>query len=96
MLPAIDPVTTSSWIALTEHFKEAQKISLSELFEKDPARPSKFSIEWDDFFVGVLKYSYFQTVGYVNFGLHSFFHTCKCFHIDVFTRYFINFPTNLK
>lgn len=55
MLPAIDPVTTSSWIALTEHFKEAQKISLSELFEKDPARPSKFSIEWDDFFVDFSK-----------------------------------------
>jgi glucose-6-phosphate isomerase len=55
MLPSIDPVNTSSWSALTQHFEEIKNKSLLSLFKEEPNRFSDYSIEWEDFFVDFSK-----------------------------------------
>ena len=44
----INPTTTEAWKALTEHFKEINKTTIKDHFQKDPDRKSKFSIHVDD------------------------------------------------
>lgn len=41
----MNPTQTKAWKALDEHFNELKKISMRELFEKDPARADKFTIK---------------------------------------------------
>ena len=44
MLPKINPVTTTAWRSLLEHFSEMKNIHMRELFKDDPDRFSKYSI----------------------------------------------------
>lgn len=54
-LKSIDPTKTKSWKKLTDHFKEAKRLEMKDLFKKDPERASKFTIKWDDFYVDYSK-----------------------------------------
>lgn len=50
----INPTTTITWKKLEEHFKASQGLNMRELF-KDGDRASKFSQEWEDFYVDYSK-----------------------------------------
>lgn len=50
----INPTTTTTWKKLEEHFKASQGLNMRELF-KDGNRASKFSQEWEDFYVDYSK-----------------------------------------
>src|SRR4026207_639524 len=44
MLPKINPITTTAWRSLLEHFSEMKNVHMRELFKDDPDRFSKYSI----------------------------------------------------
>ena len=44
MLPKINPITTSAWKALNEHFSEMKHVHMRELFKNDSDRFSDYSI----------------------------------------------------
>ncbi|HPD26660.1 MAG TPA: glucose-6-phosphate isomerase, partial [Candidatus Marinimicrobia bacterium] len=44
MLPSVNPTTTSAWQKLSAHYQEIKKISLRNLFNEDPERFQRFSI----------------------------------------------------
>ena len=48
MLPKINPVTTTAWKNLQQHFSEMKKVQMKELFKNDPERFSKLSLHMDD------------------------------------------------
>jgi glucose-6-phosphate isomerase len=48
MLPKINPVTTTAWKNLQQHFSEMKKVQMKELFKNDPERFSKLSLHIDD------------------------------------------------
>ena len=48
MLPKINPTTTPSWKALEDHFATS-RLDLRRLFESDPHRFAKFSVQTKDF-----------------------------------------------
>ncbi len=48
MLPRINPTETQAWAALTTHFSQVNNDHLKNLFTKDPARFSEFSIKFED------------------------------------------------
>jgi glucose-6-phosphate isomerase len=48
MLPKINPVTTTAWKNLQQHFSEMKKVQMKELFKNDPERFSKLSLYIDD------------------------------------------------
>jgi glucose-6-phosphate isomerase len=48
MLPKINPVTTTGWKNLQQHFSEMKKMKIKDLFAGDPERFKKFSIGMDD------------------------------------------------
>ena len=54
-LYAINPVTTASWNALLQHFKDCKNTRLQTLFKEDPKRFDKFSIAWNDFLLDYSK-----------------------------------------
>jgi len=45
MIPKIDPTSTSSWKLLQTHYKNVQAIHMSHLFEEDPNRFQRFSVQ---------------------------------------------------
>ncbi len=55
MFPSVDPVNTSSWNALEQHFEEIKSKTLVSLFAEDIQRASDYSVTWDDFFVDFSK-----------------------------------------
>ena len=48
MLPKITPVTTTAWKNLQEHCSEMKKMKMKSLFNTDPDRFAKFSLQLDD------------------------------------------------
>lgn len=54
-LQNIDPTSTSAWQRLTQHFARTKKQHLKKLFALDEDRASKFSLQWNDFFVDYSK-----------------------------------------
>lgn len=55
MLYNINPTTTASWKKLIKHQKQSSDRKISELFENDPNRFSKFSIRFEDILVDYSK-----------------------------------------
>lgn len=55
MFNRIDPVKTKTWQKLKSHYKNMQKMHMRDLFDKDPARFSKFSLKFEDIFVDYSK-----------------------------------------
>ncbi|MDO4781916.1 MAG: glucose-6-phosphate isomerase [Capnocytophaga felis] len=55
MLKNINPTETKTWAELKKHFESVKNVHTKTLFEKDPKRAEKFSIEWNDFFVDYSK-----------------------------------------
>jgi glucose-6-phosphate isomerase len=55
MLPSINPTETQAWRKLEIHFLMMQAAHLRELFEEDPDRFSKFSIQFNDILVDYSK-----------------------------------------
>src|SRR5574339_576179 len=48
MLPKVNPVNTSAWRSLQEHFSEMKNIHMRELLQHDPDRFSRYSISSRD------------------------------------------------
>lgn len=48
MLPKINPTQTSSWKKLTAHYSEMKNVRMKTLFEIDPARFEKMSIQFNE------------------------------------------------
>ncbi|MFK8295443.1 glucose-6-phosphate isomerase [Capnocytophaga canimorsus] len=55
MLQIVNPTTTKAWMSLQKHFEATQNISMKSLFEQDPNRAKRFSIQWQDFLVDYSK-----------------------------------------
>ena len=54
-LNKINPTETQAWQKLRTHFSNSEFQSIKELFENDENRVSKFSIDWNDFYVDLSK-----------------------------------------
>jgi glucose-6-phosphate isomerase len=48
MIPKIDPTKTSAWKALTVHYSMMKEKQMKDLFQQDPDRFAKFSINFGD------------------------------------------------
>ncbi|MEJ0107063.1 MAG: glucose-6-phosphate isomerase [Bacteroidota bacterium] len=48
MFPKIDPLATDAWKQLQNHFEEIKSVRIKELFNNDPERFSKFSLQNGD------------------------------------------------
>src|SRR4029079_13928891 len=48
MLPKINPLTTTGWKNLQQHFSEMKKVKMRDMFANDADRFKKFSIGLDD------------------------------------------------
>ncbi len=55
MFPKINPTTTKAWPKLEEHYEKISKEAMAELFEADPKRFEKFSVEWQEFLLDYSK-----------------------------------------
>lgn len=55
MLKRINPVKTSTWKALTKHYRESKNNKISDLFKSDPERFRKFSLRFEDILVDYSK-----------------------------------------
>ncbi|MFJ1353610.1 glucose-6-phosphate isomerase [Capnocytophaga canimorsus] len=55
MLQVVNPTTTKAWMSLQKHFEATQNQSMKSLFEQDPNRAKRFSIQWQDFLVDYSK-----------------------------------------
>ncbi len=54
-LQNIDPTHTESWKKLQNHYQDTKELSLKQLFESDPKRAEKLSLNWKDFFLDYSK-----------------------------------------
>ncbi|WP_343488198.1 glucose-6-phosphate isomerase [Allomuricauda sp. d1] len=54
-LPKINPTSTKAWTSLQSHFETIKHTHLKELFENDPQRADRFSIDWQEFLVDYSK-----------------------------------------
>lgn len=48
MLPKINPIQTSAWKKLTAHYAEMKPVRMKTLFDKDPKRFEKMSIQFNE------------------------------------------------
>jgi len=48
MLPKIDPTQTSAWKKLKAHYAEMKTVQMKTLFDNDPERFEKMSVQFDD------------------------------------------------
>src|SRR6266496_433045 len=48
MLPKIDPVQTTAWKMLQQHYEEMNNVHIKDLFRKDQDRFSKYSLSLGD------------------------------------------------
>lgn len=55
MLKSIDPTRTQSWQFLNAHFKTMQQIHMKPLFDQDPDRFNRFSIDFEEILVDYSK-----------------------------------------
>jgi len=55
MFPKVNPAETKPWEALENHYEDISKDPIIEMFEKDPERFNKFSIQWKDFLLDYSK-----------------------------------------
>ena len=55
MLKRIDPSKTNAWKELSEHFNKMKVIHMRDLFDEDPTRFSRFSIQFEDILVDFSK-----------------------------------------
>jgi len=55
MLKKFDPLQTSSWKKLKEHYKTIKTIHMKDLFSEDPQRFSDFSLRFEDILVDFSK-----------------------------------------
>ncbi|MFJ1365373.1 glucose-6-phosphate isomerase [Capnocytophaga canimorsus] len=55
MLQVVNPTTTKAWMSLQKHFEATQNVLMKSLFEQDPNRAKRFSIQWQDFLVDYSK-----------------------------------------
>ena len=55
MFPKINPANTAEWSSLEKHYEEISKESMVEMFEQDPDRFSRFSIQWQAFLLDYSK-----------------------------------------
>ncbi|MFJ1351416.1 glucose-6-phosphate isomerase [Capnocytophaga canimorsus] len=55
MLQVVNPTTTKAWMSLQKHFETTQNALMKSLFEQDPNRAKRFSIQWQDFLVDYSK-----------------------------------------
>ena len=55
MLDKINPLETSSWKKLQEHFEGMKDMSMIDMFQDDPGRFSKFSLSFEDIFIDYSK-----------------------------------------
>ncbi|WP_404812736.1 glucose-6-phosphate isomerase [Capnocytophaga canimorsus] len=55
MLQIVNPTTTKAWMSLQKHFEATQNVLMKSLFEQDPNRAKRFSIQWQDFLVDYSK-----------------------------------------
>ncbi|PKP27139.1 MAG: glucose-6-phosphate isomerase [Bacteroidetes bacterium HGW-Bacteroidetes-2] len=53
--PSINPTTTKAWARLQKHFSESKERKMQDLFAEDSLRASKFSIDWEDFYLDYSK-----------------------------------------
>lgn len=60
-LQSINPTQTNAWKKLQVHFEQIKDISMVSLFEKDPNRAEKLTIQWNDFWVDYSKNRIDQT-----------------------------------
>ncbi|GAA3558249.1 glucose-6-phosphate isomerase [Snuella lapsa] len=54
-LPNINPTTTDSWKQLQAHYNKVCNLHMKDLFAQDNDRASKFTINWEDFYVDFSK-----------------------------------------
>ncbi|MBJ6367571.1 glucose-6-phosphate isomerase [Snuella sedimenti] len=54
-LPNINPTTTKSWEQLQAHYNDVHNLHMKDLFAQDKDRASKFTINWEDFYVDFSK-----------------------------------------
>jgi len=54
-LAAKNPTNTTAWKELQEYFNNFKDSQIKELFEKDPERANKFTLQWNDFYVDFSK-----------------------------------------
>lgn len=54
-LSKTNPKSTEAWAKLTSHLEDIKHQSLKELFETDPKRAEKFTINWKDFLLDFSK-----------------------------------------
>lgn len=54
-LAAKNPTNTTAWKDLQEYFNSFKDSQIKELFEKDPERANKFTLQWNDFLVDFSK-----------------------------------------
>ena len=54
-LPKIDPTQSAAWKKLQAHFQQSRQTHLKDFFEADSQRASRFSIQWNDFFLDYSK-----------------------------------------
>ncbi len=55
MFPNINPTTTNAWKELTSHYDEMKKIHMKQLFQNDPNRFKKYSLQFGDILVDYSK-----------------------------------------
>ena len=55
MLKHIDPTGTGAWKKLSEHYSKIKDIHMRDLFDADPGRFSRFSIQFEDILVDFSK-----------------------------------------
>ncbi|MDW3210987.1 MAG: glucose-6-phosphate isomerase [Reichenbachiella sp.] len=55
MFPKVNPAETNAWESLENHYEDISKDPIIDMFEKDPERFNKFSIEWKDFLLDYSK-----------------------------------------
>ncbi|MBU2916218.1 MULTISPECIES: glucose-6-phosphate isomerase [Reichenbachiella] len=55
MFPKVNPAQTDSWADLEDLYEEISKEPIIEMFNNDPERFSKFSIQWKEFLVDYSK-----------------------------------------
>ncbi|MCV9385893.1 glucose-6-phosphate isomerase [Reichenbachiella ulvae] len=55
MFPKVNPAQTDAWAELEKHYDEISKEPMVDMFENDPDRFKKYSIQWKDFLVDYSK-----------------------------------------
>jgi glucose-6-phosphate isomerase len=48
-------INTPAWLALLDHFKRVKKVHMAELFEQDPDRFSRYSLQFNDMLIDYSK-----------------------------------------